>query len=351
MADLGDTVESILVIRLSSIGDIILTTPVLSALCRRFPGSSIDFVVKAEYEEIIRNHPAIRQVWSFDKTTGFKGLQELKEKLRQQDYGLIVDLHCNLRSTYLRLRTPAFIKRTYRKRTLARLMLKKFRVNLLRNAPLVCDRYFTALEDFAISREDRKPELYLPPQTCSSIEELMAREGVNSGYVCLAPGAAYPTKQWYADGFVEAGASLAKEETAVVITGGEADVGVGSAIQKQLEEKGVKALNMAGRLSIAESAAVIKNACVVISNDSGLMHVADALDRSVVAVFGPTTRELGFYPLGEKARVVEVHGLSCRPCTLHGDLECPEGHHNCMRLIGADEVVEEAYRLMEKDRA
>jgi len=347
-----DNISSILVIRLSSIGDIIITTPVLSALRQKFPDAAIDFVVKKEFRELVADHPAVNHVWTFDKDSGFNGLKSLRKELDKQSYDLIVDLHRNLRSTYLRVCTKAFCKRGYRKRTLARLMLKKFRVNLLKNAPAVCDRYFTALEDFGVEREDRKPEFFISPETCKRVSELLKEKGLDpdGGHVCLAPGARYPTKQWFAEGYIEAGASLSKNGKAVVLVGDGPDEKVCSFIEEKLKEKGAKCLDLAGRLGIAESAAVVKKASVVISNDSGLMHIADALDRPLVAAFGPTTRELGFYPQGDKARVVEVQGLACRPCTLHGDRECPEGHHNCMRMIGPDQVVGEAEKMMEKEK-
>ncbi|MFO8056644.1 MAG: lipopolysaccharide heptosyltransferase II [bacterium] len=344
-------IGSILVVRFSSIGDIILTTPVLSALAQRFPGSSIDFVVKTEYKELVKGHPAVRQVWAFDKNTGFRGLKDLKNRLNRQGYDLVLDLHCNLRSTYLRVRTRAFMKRAYRKHTFARLLLKNFRVNLLNNAPPVCDRYFSALEDFGVSREGRAPELYLPAESRAKATAVLAEEGVEPPevYVCLAPGASYPTKRWSAEGFGEAATSLAGTEKAVVMVGDESDLTVCSFISADLAEKGVQAINLAGRLSLAESAAVLAKASVVLSNDSGLMHIAAALNRPLVAVFGPTSRELGFYPQGKRSGTVEVHGLSCRPCTLHGDRECPEGHHDCMRMIAPDQVVKEAEKVMERE--
>jgi heptosyltransferase-2 len=105
-------------------------------------------------------------------------------------------------------------------------------------------------------------------------------------------------------------------------------------------------VDLAGRLSIIESAAVIRRASLLVTNDSGLMHAADALDTPLAAVFGPTSRELGFYPLGGRSRVVEKKDLDCRPCTLHGDKKCFRGHHRCMEEVSAEEVVAAAREVL-----
>ena len=345
-------VESILVMRFSAIGDVILTLAAVEALQEKFPNARIDFLTKREYADLVRHHPAINAVLELDSQSGFAGLRQMTEKINQDGregegggyghgYDLIVDLHRSLRSIYVSIFGRAHIKRAYRKRTAARLLLKWLRINLLKNAPPVRERYFTALEDFRIQPDNRRPRLYIDDETAARVDTVLASEGTGpgDGYIALAPGASYPTKQWPAERFARAAAELAGDRTGVVLVGGKSDRPIADLVAAELKDSGLKVVDLTGRLSILESAAAIKRARCLVTNDSGLMHAGDALDVPLVAVFGPTSRELGFYPAGERSRVAERVGLECRPCTLHGDEKCPRGRLRCMEEVSMEEVV------------
>jgi heptosyltransferase-2 len=335
-------------VRFSAIGDIVLTLPVLDALAERFPEARIDYATKAEFADLVRRHPAVGRVWSLQKGAGFAGLRRMAREMDGQGYDLMVDLHRNLRSAYLRHAVGAALKRVYGKRVLARLLLKYARINLLRHAPPVADRYFTALADFSIGRDGRLPALHLDDQAARAGDDALAGQGIGAGeeFIALAPGASHPTKRWPPLKFAQAGAELAGAGMKAVVLGGGGDREAAGEVADELGRRGVAAVDLAGRLSLIESAAVLRRARVLVTNDSGLMHVAAALKVPVVAVFGPTSRELGFYPLGPRSRVVESLELACRPCTLHGDLVCPRGHFRCMEEIGAERVVEAAREVM-----
>ena len=330
----------VLVVRFSAMGDVILTLPVIDALRERFPGARIDYAVKREFAELVANHPGIARVWAFEDKSGFKGLRALTRELTAQRYDLVVDLHRNLRSGYVRWLGGAMMRRAYRKLSLPRILLTRTPLNFLRDAPPVSDRYFTALEDFGIGREGRRPRLFLAAGAVASAAAARDAGGL-SEYLAVAPGARHPTKQWPAERFVEAAAGLAGPEWAAVVLGGGSDRAVAAAVSEGLRARGVRTLNLAGQLALSDSAAMIAGARLVLTNDSGLMHVADALDVPLVAVFGPTSRELGFFPQGPRARVVEAD-LPCRPCTLHGQARCPKGHHRCMMEIAAAAVADAA---------
>jgi len=333
---------SVLVVRMSAIGDVILTTPVISALAQRFPGARIDFFTKRSHADLVRHHPAITEVIEFDPADGLSGLLRAAMDIRRRGYGLVVDLHRNPRSIITRWAGGAYMRRVYRKRTLERLLLKHLRWNLLAGAPAVADRYFTAVEDFGISRNGRSPELYIDRDCEQKAAAVLESRGINkgSGFVALAPGASYETKRWSAESFARAAVELGGEGASVVILGGRGDKVAAGVTAREVSRLGGKAVDLAGELALLQSAAVIACSRILLTNDSGLMHMADALGTPVVAVFGPTARELGFYPLGASARVAEVSGLECRPCTLHGDHACPLGHHRCMTELPVDTVVE-----------
>jgi len=225
MDALGEKVGRVLVVRMSAIGDVILTLAVLDALASRFPGAKIDYATKGEFAELVGSHPRIGEVWELDRGDGFAGLRALSGKVAGVGYDLIVDLHSNPRSLYLRWKGKARMSRSYRKMVLKRLLLKWVRINLLREAAPVCDRYFTALEDFGIERNGLLPRLYLDDGARSRAGARLSESGIGEGdgYVAIAPGASFATKRWTADGFVEAAAELAGGALAVVALGGGKD--------------------------------------------------------------------------------------------------------------------------------
>jgi len=334
-------VRKVLVVRMSAIGDVILTLPVVDALHERLPEARIDFAIKREFAELVEGHPGVARVWRFERESGFGGLMRLAAEIAAERYDLVVDLHHNPRSIYLRWRSRAWMRRTYRKQTWQRMLLKTFGINLIKNAAPVADRYFTALEDFGLARGGRRPVLHLPARAAAEAGRALAAAGIEAGagYVAVAPGASYPTKRWPAAGFIEAAAELAGRGGQVGVVGGGSDREVTAEVAAGLTAQGIKAADLAGGLTLAGSAAVLARARLLLTNDSGLMHAADALDVPLIAVFGPTRRELGFYPLGPRSGVVEHPGLRCRPCTLHGGPRCPKGHHRCMSEICARDVV------------
>lgn len=351
MKPLRSTAEitgKILLIRLGAIGDVILTMPVADAVRRSLPGSRIDYLVKKEYQDLVAGHPGIGTVWAFDRKEGFSGLRRLTAMIRRERYDLVVDLHSNLRSSYVRWFAGARMTRSYRKRILARLMLKSLRVNLLRDAPPVCDRYFTALEDFGITRQGGLPRLQVIPGAGERAREMLSARGADGQgrIIAVAPGASYATKRWPPSRFAEAAAGIAGPRETVVLLGSEGERETAGVVAQELESRGIRAVDLAGQTSLAESVAVMAEASILLTNDSGLMHVADALGKPLVAVFGPTSRELGFYPLGPRARVVEIEELECRPCTLHGDSKCPRSHHRCMEDLPVERVVDAARNAM-----
>ncbi len=343
-------IRKILVIRMSAIGDVVLTLPVIDALEDAFPEAEIHYLIKKEFAELVEGRRTPGEVIPFDRRDGLPGLLELVRLVRGERYDLLVDLHANLRSTAVRMLGGAWMKRAYRKRSLERMLLKNLRLNLLSGAPPVMDRYFTALEDFGLSRDGRRPALELS----DAHRETAARaiEGLPSGgLICLAPGAAHATKRWPEERFFEAAAALAGEGDAVALLGGGSERAVTARVAGMLSGRGIAHVDLAGRLAIMESAAVIERSSVLLTNDSGLMHLADALSKPLAAIFGPTTKELGFTPAGPLAMVVERAGLECRPCSLHGDEQCPKGHHECMKEVSANEVVAAAREVMEKYEA
>lgn len=334
-------IKKALVVRMGSIGDVILTTPVIEALAERCPRASIDFLTKKEYADLVKNHPALGKVWGFDPGSGFRGLLDLCTDIKSSEYDLLMDLHRNLRSTIVRALAGARINTAYNKHTLKRLLLKWLRINLLKGAPPVADRYFSALSGLGISREGRLPRLFIDPESQSSADAMLERTCVRKSgrLIGVAPGARHATKRWPAERFAHAAHQLGGHDSHVVMIGGPGDIEVAALVSSELESLGTPCADLSGRTTLLETAAVISRLSLLLTNDSGVMHMGDALSVPMVAVFGPTTRELGFYPLGALSAVAEAEGVSCRPCSLHGDSRCPKMHHKCMYDLEVGPVV------------
>jgi ADP-heptose:LPS heptosyltransferase len=312
----------ILVIRLTSLGDVILTTPVVAALRERYPDARIDYLVMQNCADAIAGNPHIDTLHCFDKSRhwGITGLVAYARQLGA--YDLIIDLHAKLRSRILSARIPGRVLR-YRKRPWwkaigVHLGLIRYRAD----APIVT-AYFKALAPLGIpvGCED------LSFTYCQADQEQVA---AYAGAVVLAIGAANATKRWPADHFARLGELIADP---VVVIGGSDDAADGEMIRHRI---GNRCTNLAGRLSLKASGALLATAPYVICNDSASFHMARAVGTRTFVIFGPT--DPGMFTYNERS-VLIYRGEPCAPCSLHGDRKCPKGHFDCMRRLTPETVL------------
>jgi heptosyltransferase-2 len=336
--------QKILIIRFSSIGDIVLATALLRVLHKRFPTSPIDFVVRKEYTELIRNNKNLNCIYEFDAKTGFFGLRKLKSQLRVEHYDLIVDIHNSLRSRYLRWLLGANDVVVICKRIFARTMLIRLKKNLYRNAISVADRYIEPVQKYGVANDGKGLEIFIPDELRSHTLSNMKNLGINksSTIIGFCPSAKHTTKCWPKERFAELGIRLVKENNAkILLLGGTADIerclDIADAINNATRKE--NAIDLSGELSLLENAIAMEACTLIVTNDSGLMHIATAMKKKVVAIFGPTVREFGFFPIGKEQVVLERNGLYCRPCSHIGGKICPEGHFRCMKEIQVEEVI------------
>ncbi len=340
--------SKILIIRFSSIGDIVLTNPVVRFLRRQFPGATIDFVTKKEYAELVRWNRDLSNVILFDPASE-GALAELRSRIRESRYHLIVDLHNSLRSRTLRAFSRARHVRVVRKQVLRRFLLVAFGKNLYKNPRSVTDRYCDTVRRFG--DPDTRVEFPLPDEIVATATGRLAAGKISSSdrLVGFAPSAKHFTKRWPMDRFVRLGTALAaSDRVKIVILGSEADSEYCADIA-QLINAGAGshcAEPLAGKLSLSESAVIAGLCSVFVTNDTGLMHLAAARGTRVVAIFGSTVREFGFFPQGEGHVVVENRGLECRPCSHIGRSRCPKGHFRCMNDITVDSIRSETGRVL-----
>jgi lipopolysaccharide heptosyltransferase II len=341
-----------LVIRLSSVGDVVLSSPLVRVLHGRFPDCQIDFLVKAEYAELVQFNPHVAHVLEFPRGGTLGDLARLRRAVRSSRYDLIIDIHDSFRSRFL----SAAASRVTRvdKRKIARSVLVAFKLDIYERfggAPDVQARYAETLRTWGISDDGKAPELFFPPATRQRVEEILGAEHLAPGAACIGvcPGARHWNKMWPAERFAESAALLAEaHHLSVLLFGGADEWNLCYAIAKAIREHQprVSVLNLAGCLSLLETGCAMDRCALVLANDTGLMHIAEARGVPVVAIFGPTVRQFGFFPRGARATVVEVPHLSCRPCTHIGLSRCPRGHFRCMREIPAATVAETAERML-----
>jgi lipopolysaccharide heptosyltransferase II len=327
-----------LLIRLSSAGDVLLTSPLLKLMREREPESEIHFVAKSQYADLIRLNPNIDRVHLVQDHSDFHQLERLRRTLIAEHFDLTLDLHNNFRSAYLRRGSAPEIH-VISKDIFKRAVLVNAKLNLFSTVRSVALKYAQTY-DKSISRV-AGPEMFLPPESIEKADEKWKSFGPEPAHsVFLCPGARHFTKRWPEDYWKELARQL-QADGRVVLLGGTTDTEMCARIAD-----GTSAVNLCGQLSLTESSAMLRHASVVVTNDSFLMHAANALGTRLVAIFGSSVREFGFFPYGADNKVLEVNGLTCRPCSHIGLESCPKGHFRCMKETRPSAVKEAVISLL-----
>jgi heptosyltransferase-2 len=329
-----------LVIRLSSMGDVILTTPFLRALRRRFPGAEIHFLTKTAYAGLVETHPAVDAVLTFD-SAGSRALSETGARLRANRYDVVFDLHKNLRSVPLaRMARPS---RVYRinKATFRRWLLIGLKVDLLEkrgDAPAV---YVETGKGLGLLDDGDPPDVHPDAEAVARADETSA--GMQKPLWGLIPSASSWNKRW--PYFAELGRGLVGERGGTcLLFGGPGDTELCASIGGRI---GPAAVSLAGVPTPLEMAALLRRCALAVGNDTGPMHLAVAVGTPTVAFFGPTTRRLGYYPRGDGVRILERE-MDCRPCTKNGLEYCPRRRDlACLRDISVEDVLDSCRGFLE----
>jgi heptosyltransferase-2 len=337
-------INKTLIIRLSSIGDVILASPLIRLLRKKNSHAQIDFLVKSEYAELVRHNRHLSHVIEFNTRGGFTELRALRRKIRQERYDAIIDIQGNFRSSFLRSGASSTVLKV-NKRRLARFFLVNFKWNNYRSAPAVPIRYLETVRSLGIADDGEGLELFVPEETAVPVWDRLSKAGIEGdGHVVgLCPAAKHATKRWPREYFEQLAVALVKEDDVkLLLFGGEDDRELCGLIERMVTQKAGKpsnVANFAGTFSLLETASAMDACNTIVANDSGLLHLAAARKRRAVAIFGPTVREFGFYPYGTESKVIERQDLYCRPCTHVGGEVCPEGHFRCMKEITVEDVL------------
>ena len=313
--------KKILIIRFSSIGDIVLTSPVTRCIKNSNPNIEIHFLTKAAYKELLIPNPHITKVWTIKSS-----IMECLKELKKEDFDEIIDLHNNLRSAQLKL----FLKaesHSVSKKNISKFKLVTLKSNervehivyrYLNTVKHLCQYDFKGL-DFHLDKNTRVQKPF-------------------EKYNVLVIGAKFRTKQLHYEGLLE----ICKNSSLpLILLGGKEDIDLGNKLQKEGEGN---CLNMCGTLTLAQSALIIKGASKVVSHDTGLMHIACAFNKNIAVIWGNTTPLLGFAPFMPQKSIsnvlnLQVDNLDCRPCSKIGYVECPKQHFNCMHLQNLPKLI------------
>ncbi len=328
-----------LLIRLSSAGDVLLTSPLLRLIKETEPDSEIHFVVKSSYADIVRFNPNVSRIHLVQEHADVQQLENLRRSLISEHFETTLDLHNNFRSVYLRKNTAKEV-RVIRKDILKRAVLIKTKASLYSDIRPVALKYAQTY-DKTLSTVP-PPEIFIPEEAEDRAAALWNSAGLESQQaVFLCPGAKHFTKRWPVEYWSLLARKLSREHR-IVLVGGTGDTGACAQIAKYSG-----ALDYSGKLSLVESVAMMRNASIVVTNDSFLMHAANAVGKKIVAIFGSSVREFGFFPYGVRNTILEMEGMKCRPCSHVGRESCPKGHFNCMLEIKPDTVLGAAKSLLE----
>jgi ADP-heptose:LPS heptosyltransferase len=312
----------ILVLRFSSIGDIVLTTPVVRALKTQLPGATVHYCTKAKFRTIVEHNPYIDQCIYLDDS-----LNTLISRLREEKYDYIIDLHHNLRTRIIKLRLGVKAY-SFDKLNRGKWLLVNFKVNKLPGVHIV-DRYLDTAKPLGVHDDGKGLDYFIPEKDVVGKVALPAL--FRNGYAAFAIGGQHSTKKLPLPRMIELCGLISQP---LILLGGPEDAANGEAILQAYESTPDKYIfNGCGKFSLNGSASLVREAEVVFTHDTGLMHIAAAFGKKIYSVWGNTVPAFGMYPYRTEHVVWERPQLYCRPCSKIGYSKCPEGHFKCMNEI------------------
>lgn len=334
----------IAVIRLSSLGDILLTFPTLKLLRNMLPAATIDIIVKKQFAELFNECSFVDNIFFLEKVSGenTKPLRSLLREMRKIKYDVIFDWHANLRSYILTVLLKKDRVIRYNKGSLQRRILVNSGIHtgIFLHTAL---RYSNTLKKIGITGKLEPPNLEFNVNELNYAQNYISNDLNLKGNLLIgfAPGARHFTKRWLKERFKSLALKLIElnPKNRILLFGDKSERKLADEIQ---EAAPVKIVNLSGKLSLRQTAAFIQKTEFMVTNDSGLMHLSTAVNTPVFAIFGPTSEELGFFPMGAKSVVIQAEKqLSCRPCSLHGSDKCPNGTYDCMKQITVEQVLKQ----------
>lgn len=322
-----------LVIRFSSIGDIVLTTPVVRCLKKQVPGAVIHYLIKPQFKMVMAHNPYIDKLHFLQQDW-----EAMTEELKAEKFDYILDLHHNLRTLRIKnaLDVPAY---SFNKLNIEKFIFVKLKWNLMPKVHIV-DRYLETVKPFGVYNDGEGMDYFIPDNERVSQKDIPASHHL--GFISIVIGASFYTKKLPVYKLQEL---CEKIKYPIILLGAKEEAAEGGEIASV---DPIKIYNACGKFTLNESADIVRQSNLVVAHDTGLMHIAAALKKQVTAIWGSTTPSFGMVPYYGKSFLeqnalpyddVQVHKLWCRPCTKIGRNTCPQGHFKCMKKIDIDDVV------------
>jgi ADP-heptose:LPS heptosyltransferase len=322
-----------LILRFSSIGDIVLTSPVVRCLKKQAVTAEVHYLTKKAFLPVLAANPYIDKIHTIDND-----LDAMINKLQDEDFDFVIDLHHNLRTLRVKraLDKQSF---SFNKLNIQKWLLTSFKIDRMPDLHIV-DRYLDTLKSFHIKNDGQGLDYFIPENDKVKEEDIPASH--HAGYIGVVIGAALNTKKYPLHKLKELCAII---DHPLILLGGKEDREEGDAIAAQ---DPVKIYNACGKFNINESADLVRRSKLIITNDTGLMHIASAFRKPIISLWGNTVPEFGMYPYypqpatgaASSFDIMEVKGLPCRPCSKIGYDKCPKKHFKCMELIDPVAVYE-----------
>lgn len=325
-----------LIIRLSSIGDIVLTTPVVRNLKQQVQESEIHYLTKPQYVSILENNPNISKVHSYKPND-----KEFLNELRNEVFDYVIDLHKNIRTHFFKNKL-GILAFSFDKLNWEKWIMVNFKKNKLPDIHIV-DRYLKSLAVFDVRNDQKGLDYFVP--IADEINLLSLPYNLPYGYIAIAIGAQHFTKRVPNEKVIEICNNL---QTPVILLGGKEDFENAQIIEAQVTT--INVYNACGKYNLNQSASLVRQAKVVITGDTGLMHIAAAFKKRIISVWGNTIPEFGMSPYLADANsvIIQEKELSCRPCSKIGFKKCPQKHFKCMQNIDSKRVADFANLLAMK---
>ncbi len=317
--------KKILVIRLSSLGDIVLTQSAVQALRNEFPDAQIHYLTKKVYSPIVEMFNCVDEIHYWEnKYTLLKNLRKIK-------FDIAIDLHSKFNTFIIKSSIATKRTVTYNKKHLLRCQIVKKKTS--RRISSTVALYFTALKKIGLESKLSEPKLF-PVKNTEMPEIFPVSEQVK--YIGIFPGALHKTKQYPVKQLAEFIDSIPTEwSCCFIIFGSKAERNLADELNSLTDSE---LHDLCGKLDLQQLVSAISKVDVVITNDSGPMHIAAALEKPQIAIFGATHPKLGFSPMNKNSIILSAN-LECQPCSLHGGKKCPEKHFNCMRSISIEQIL------------
>ncbi|MGE5107805.1 MAG: glycosyltransferase family 9 protein [Sphingobacteriales bacterium] len=328
----------ILIIRFSSIGDIVLTTPVIRCLKKQVPDAEIHFAVKKSFLTVVQSNPYIDKIHVLEND-----LHTLITELKKEHFDYIVDLHKNARTLRIKYALSDAADFSFNKINIEKWLLTALKINILPKKHIV-DREFDAVKHFEVVNDGMGLDYFIPEN--DTIKETDIPTSHMHGYIGVVIGAAHATKKLPVEKLKEL---CTKIEHPIILLGGKEDYEDGQAIASV---DPVKVYNACGKFNLNESADLVRKAKIIISHDTGLMHIAAAFKKPIISVWGNTIPEFGMTPYYDNTEIpnskFQIPNLSCRPCSKIGYDKCPKKHFKCMMQQDIDGMVAKVEEWLKK---